>query len=294
MSYTLEKGGMRARVEAHGAELVGLWDAEGIQYIWEGDPAYWAGRNPNLFPLVGDLENGQVWAGNKLCRMGRHGFARRKDFALVRQNGDEITLELRDDPETLEQYPFPFSFQVTHKLHSNGFSTTYRVKNTGSEAMPYCVGGHTAFRCPLLPGERFEEYRLLFDQEEDTLSPCLNGEGRISFRRETAHFLAGSRELELDLARFAHYNTLMFRELRSHGVSLVHPDTGRGVRLDFSQFPMVAFWTTPGANYLCLEPWQGCAATDEETGQFDEKPYHILLAPGEERSHTYTVTLLGI
>lgn len=293
MSYGLKNGSLRAEVTEHGAELIGLWDGGGVQYIWEGDPAYWSGRNPNLFPLVGDLKDGEVRAGDKLCRMGRHGFARRKDFTPVRQADDEITLELREDEDTLAQYPFPFCFQVTHKLLPDGFSTTYRVKNTGSEPMPYCVGGHTAFRCPLLPGEVFEDYRLVFDREEDTLSPCLTDEGRISFQK-TARILAGSRELPLDRAQLEKYNTLMFRELRSQRVSLVNPATGRGVRMDFSQFPMVAFWSVPGANYLCLEPWQGCAATDGEGGQFTDKPYHIALAPGEERTHTYTVTLLGI
>lgn len=293
MSYELKNGLLRAEVTARGAELTGLWDGDGIQYIWEGDPAYWAGRNPNLFPLVGDLEGGQVLSGDKLCKMGRHGFARRKDFIPVRQTEDEIVLELREDEDSLAQYPFPFRFQVIHKLLPDGFSTTYRVENTGSEPMPYCVGGHPAFRCPLLPGEAFEDYRLVFEQEEDAASPLLTPAGRISFQ-DTARFLSGSRELALDRAQLEKYNTLMFRELRSRWVSLINPATGRGVRLDFSQFPMVAFWTAPGADYLCLEPWQGCAGTAGEGGQFTDKPYHVVLAPGEARAHTYTITLLGI
>ena len=155
------------------------------------------------------------------------------------------------------------------------------------------MGGHPAFRCPRLPGESFGDYHLEFEQEEDTRSPILTPEELISFQ-DTAHFLSGGRILPLVQEQFRAYNTLMFRELQSQRVQLVNPTTGRGVQLDFSAFPMVAFWTAPGASFLCLEPWQGCAATVGEKGQFTDKPYHILLAPGEEREHSYQITLLGI
>ena len=136
MNFSLRRGPLRAEVSAHGAELTGLWDGGGIQYIWEGDPAHWSGRNPNLFPLVGSLRDDQVLAGDRLCRMGRHGFARRKDFTPVAQSEDSITLELREDAETLAQYPFSFRFQVTHTLLPDGFSTTYRVQNPGGVPLP--------------------------------------------------------------------------------------------------------------------------------------------------------------
>ena len=32
--------------------------------------------------------------------------------------------------------------------------------------MPYCLGAHPGFLCPLNPGERFEDYRLEFEYEE--------------------------------------------------------------------------------------------------------------------------------
>ena len=75
--------------------------------------------------------------------------------------------------------------------------------------------------------------------------------------------------------------------LRSGGVSLLHRETGRGVQLDFHEFPMVAFWTKPEAPFLCLEPWQGCAAWDNESGKFEDKPFCTTLEPGREKALTY-------
>ena len=72
---------------------------------------------------------------------------------------------------------------------------------------------------------------------------------------------------------------------------LVHRDTGRGVRMEFGDFPMIAFWTMAHAQapYLCLEPWYGCAAWDDESGRFQDKPHCITLQPGEKRVLSFTV-----
>ena len=170
MEIVLKHSGLTARVDTMGGELVSLRDAGGTEYIWGGDPAYWSGRNPILFPIVGALKDGAVRIGGKSYQMDRHGFARRMEFAAVEQGADYAELELRDTAETLARYPFPFSLRVRHQLTQDGFFTRFRVANTGTESMPFCIGAHTAFRCPLAEGEKFEDYRLVFDRVEDTRS----------------------------------------------------------------------------------------------------------------------------
>jgi len=88
-------------------------------------------------------------------------------------------------------------------------------------------------------------------------------------------------------------DTIILEGLRSTGVSLLHKDTGRGVRMDFAGFPMLAFWTKgeQEAPFVCLEPWHGCAAVDNESGAFGEKPHCIILKAGEIRELTYTVSV---
>ena len=290
MRITLSRGALEAAVRTRGGELVSLRRG-GTEYIWSGDPAFWSGQNPILFPIVGSLKNGQVDIGGRTFAMSRHGFARQSEFTPVEQGGDFAVLELRQSGETLERYPFPFSLRVRHQLLEDGFSTAFTVENTGSAPMPFCIGAHTAFRCPLAEGERFEDYRLVFDRREDAPTLLLTPEGLIRDGAEEPMLSGGV--LPLDYGVFRRLDTVIFRQLQSRGVSLVHRDTGRGVRLDFSQFPLAAFWTRPGAPFLCLEPWQGCAAFEGETGRFRDKPFAVTLAPGERKTLAYAVTLLS-
>lgn len=290
MRITLSRGGLEAAVQTRGGELVSLRRG-GTEYIWGGDPAFWSGQNPILFPIVGSLKNGQVDIGGQIFRMSRHGFARQSEFTPVEQGGDFVVLELCQSAETLECYPFPFSLRVRHQLLEDGFSTTFTVENAGSAPMPFCIGAHTAFRCPLAEGERFEDYRLVFQRREDATTLLLTPEGLIRDGAEEPMLSGGV--LPLDYGTFRRLDTVIFRNLQSRSVSLVHRDTGRGVRMDFSQFPLVAFWTKPGAPFLCLEPWQGCAAFEGETGRFQDKPFAVTLAPGEKKTLACTVTLLS-
>ena len=291
MRFTLSNGPLKAAVQTKGGELVSLLDGTGTEYIWGGDPAFWSGQNPILFPIVGTLKNGTVDIDGHVCEMSRHGFARTMEFTPVEQGEDFIRLELREDGETLRRFPFPFSLRVCHRLLEGGFSTSFTVENTGSTPFPFCIGAHTAFRCPLLDRERFEDYHLVFDQSEDASSLLLTPAGLIQGGGSRPMLSGGI--LPLDYESFRQMDTVIFRQLRSRTVSLVHKETGLGVKMDFSQFPMVAFWTKPGAPFLCLEPWQGCAAYDDETGRFQDKPFAITLAPGEQKTLTYTVTLLS-
>ena len=88
MELELKRGGRTARVATHGGELVSYRDEHGLEYIWTGDPAYWPGRNPLLFPIVGGLRDGKVSIGEKEVSMNRHGFARTSEFTVAGQGED--------------------------------------------------------------------------------------------------------------------------------------------------------------------------------------------------------------
>ena len=209
----------------------------------------------------------------------------------VDQGEDFIALELRDTEETLARYPFPFILRVTHRLLDDGFSTAFTVENTGTAPMPFCIGGHTAIRCPLAPGERFEDYLLVFDEMEDAQTIVPSAEGYRSAKREP--MLNHTDTIALDHAVFDRLDTIIFEGLRSKGVTLRHKAGGRGIHMEFGEFPMVAFWTAPNANapYICLEPWHGCAAEEGESGELADKLHVIRLAYGEEKTLKYTMEL---
>lgn len=292
MRFYLSNGGLRAEVDSRGGELVSLKDACGTEYIWGGDPAFWDGKNPVLFPNVGILKDGRAVMKGETYQIPQHGFARDQEFSVLEQGADYIVLELRENQAALARYPYSFSLQARHQLKEDGFSTRLRVKNPGTEPMPFCIGTHTGFNCPLRPGERFGEYEIVFDQPEDLDTLLLTPDGRIS-HRERERLGANQDRFALDHALFARLDTVMLDRLHSTGVSLLHRDTGRGLRMEFGGFPMLAIWTEgkKKAPFVCLEAWQGCAAMDNDTGLFTDKPYCVVLEPGAAREWEYTVTL---
>ena len=290
MRVTLSNASLQAAVQTQGGELVSLRDPAGTEYLWQGDPAFWSGQNPILFPIVGSLREGRVNIGGRDFEMGRHGFARRSEFTLAEQGGDFAVLELRENPDTLAQFPYPFRLRVRHQLLSDGFSTTFSVENPGETPLPFCIGAHTAIRCPLLPDERFEDYALTFDRPENADSLLLTSQGLL--QDGGAEPMLRDGRVALDYETFRRLDTIIFQGLASRRAELRHRESGRGVRLDFGEFPMVAFWTKPGAPFLCMEPWHGCAACTGESGRFQDKPHVITLAPGEEKKLRYAFTLL--
>lgn len=295
MKLEISRGNLRGTVDTHGGELISfLAAADGAgatEYIWNGDPKFWTGRNPILFPIVGNLKNQTVEIDGTAYHMNRHGFARNMEFAVADQGDDFVSLELRENAETLACYPFRFSLRVCHRILEHGFATSFHIENTDERPMPFCIGAHTAFRCPLHEGEQFSDYRVVFAEPEQADSILLTPDGLISADGRLP-FLNGTDCFTPDYDLFGRLDTIIFDGLKSTSMSLLHDKTKHGVRMDFEGFPMVAFWTKPGAPYLCLEPWHGCAAAENESGQFEKKPHCMILAPKEAKDLTYTVTIL--
>lgn len=292
MEYILSLGEIKAKVNSLGAELVSLIDGKGVEYIWQGHPSGWTGRNPNLFPVIGAVKPGGILYGGEAYPTPRHGFARHSEFTLVERTEAAICLELNSNEDTLAVYPYHFRLRISHHLTENGFRTDYQVLNTGNEDMHYCVGGHTAFNCPLSPDEKFSDWKLIFDQKEEKEAMLPLEGGFISFDYTMSAIKEGSF-IPLDHELHDRIDTLIFDGLNSCSVSLQGPK-GDGVKMEFSDFPMIAFWTAPGkhAPFICLEPWQGCGALANEDGEFAHKHHAVCLAPGESKIHGYTVAIL--
>jgi galactose mutarotase-like enzyme len=55
---SITSGALTARINPFGAELSSLTDAMSREWMTDADPAYWTGRSPLLFPIVGALNGG--------------------------------------------------------------------------------------------------------------------------------------------------------------------------------------------------------------------------------------------
>ncbi|MEF9853271.1 MAG: aldose 1-epimerase family protein [Hydrogenoanaerobacterium sp.] len=292
MTINLKLGERNATVDTMGAELVSYRDEKNTEYIWGGDPAYWNGRNPLLFPIIGRLNNEKIDINGTAYEMGQHGFAKHSEFELVKKDDSSATLRLCENKATLAQYPFRFELLVHQVLIENGFNTSFTVRNTDDKPIMFCIGAHTAFRVPMIKNERFEDYSLVFPEIEDLESNALTSDGRIDPTRKEAG-LDNTDYIPLRHELFD-INTLIFEGLRSQSVKLCSNTTGHGVNVDFTGFPILSFWSMPhtDAPYICIEPWHGTAAIDGESGNFADKPYVITVPVGEEYNIGYEVTTL--
>lgn len=293
VDITLKNEKITAVVTTHGAELIALYDEMGQSYIWNGNPEYWQGRNPVLFPIVGNLKNGKIQMGGQDFYMNRHGFARDQEFKVVEQGDNYVVFELKSNKDTYKLYPRHFVFRVKHVLEVDGFTTTFYVENTDNKMMPFCVGAHTGFNCPLNDGETLEDYEIVFDEEETVHNILLSKRGCVIGPSEVL-MLDHERVMPLRYEMFAKLDTVIFKNLKSTGVCLKHRETGRGIRMDFGDFPMMAFWTKgmEKAPFICVEPWHGCAALEDETGIFEDKEDCIYLENGQSVELSYTVRIL--
>ncbi|MEW6336000.1 MAG: aldose 1-epimerase family protein [Acidobacteriota bacterium] len=272
----LEDAAVRAEIAPQGAEPTSLrlLDRD-VEFLWQGDPAYWGRQAPLLFPIVGRLHGDRYTWMEREYHLPQHGFARDLVFRLIGRGGAWATFELRESDETLENYPFEFRLAVTHRVAGGSLRTSMTVDNPGDEPLPFSIGAHPGFRCPLRAGEALDAYTVRFEEPE-TADRLIVEDGLIG--AESEPFLRGEREVRLSDTLFDR-GALVFSGLRSDRVRLAGPG-GSGVELTFTGFPYFGIWSKPGAPFVCLEPWCGIADRAGHDGDLAAKEGLIWLPPG--------------
>src|ERR687892_746304 len=101
MSVTISSPQLRAEISADGAELVRLQDEQGRDLLWNGDPAFWAGRSPLLFPVVGRVRNDRIRVDGLEYELPKHGFARISRFEAAEIDPSRCLFRLDSDERTL-------------------------------------------------------------------------------------------------------------------------------------------------------------------------------------------------
>ena len=277
-----------------GGELIS-YKKDGQEYVWEGLPEYWPSHAPILFPTVGSTIDGSVKFEGVAYPLQKHGFARRQDFRLLEQTENKLVYELFDSPASHEVYPYRFRLLVTHTITDEGFSTEYTVENIDSKPIWFCIGGHAGFRCPMKDGEKFSDYKLVFDsvENEDVIYTTNYGGGYIDASLPVTDKLKNTNEWDLNYEDYD-VDVLLTKKLKSHSVKLVNKNTGKGIDFDFTGFKALGIWTPPKkqAPFVCIEPWNGLPAHLGETGNFEDKPYAIKLGVGEKYSVGYSMKVI--
>jgi galactose mutarotase-like enzyme len=250
-----------------GAQLSVLRDARGRDLLWDGNPAFWAGRAPILFPIVGELAGGAYRLGSESYRLSRHGFARGKLFEASALAPSEATFRLRADQSTLQLYPFVFQLDVTFAIRETTLSVVSTIRNMGTEEMPASIGYHPAFRWPLPFGQPRPAHFIEFEQEEGPSIRRLDAHGLLTAERHPTP--VSGRRLVLEDALFQN-DVLIFDEIRSRSVTY-GADRGPRIRVSYPDASYLGVWTKPGAPFVCIEPWRGIADEAGFSGDFRRK-----------------------
>jgi galactose mutarotase-like enzyme len=279
---------LAATIAPLGAELWSLTDSEGRELMTDADPAYWSGHAPLLFPIVGRLRGDAYRLDGRSYPLSQHGFARRRDFALVEQDAAAVLFRLEADAETRAVYPFAFRLDMRFAIDGPTLAMTATVANRGDAPMPFSFGYHPAFAWPLPFGSAKADHRILFDAAEPAPIRRIGGEPGLIAPDPRPTPVAG-RVLRPTPDMFAD-DAIIWDRLASRALRW-GADTGPQLHIAFPDTPWLGLWQKPGAHYLCIEPWAGMADPAGFTGEIWDKPGIITLPPGEERRFRMNVTL---
>jgi len=287
MEIYIENEHLQASFSAKGAELQRLTGIDsGTEYLWSGDPAYWGKFSPVLFPIVGALKDNVYFYKSRQYTLSRHGFARDMVFD-IRQTGDqEILFTLQHSPATLNIYPFPFKLGIRYHLEATTLSCTYEVENPAGDALWFAIGGHPAFAAPLNQEGVYTDYFLQFDAD-DELSYFHIEDNLISDKTST--ITLNNKRLFLKHELF-YEDALVFKNLKSHNISLMNTKNYNGINFKFEDFPYFGVWAARNADFVCLEPWCGIADSLHHQHQLTEKEGMVQLGPHQHWQRSWAIT----
>lgn len=291
MIHKINNNNIYISVDSKGAELCSLCDVHGLEYIWQNTDDSWNGHSPILFPIVGGQKDNQYIYNGVTYPIQFHGFAMKSKFKVVEKLSDYLKLRLRENSETLSQYPFKFTFDVSFELSNDSVYIRYIITNNDEKVMPFAVGGHTGYPVPLEKDENFEDYRLKFDCIENCQAPVLTG-GMTAEAEEFMPFLNNTQYIDLNHEMFAK-GVIVLENLKSRGVELYSKNSGRGVRVDFEGFDNLGLWQNPkGGNFICIEPWSSPGTYSDPSGLLEKRKGMTLLKPQETAEFGYKITII--
>lgn len=273
-------------VSSLGAEMQSLTSSDGRSWVWSGDAAFWTGRSPILFPMVGKAPDDVLKVDGHSAPMAQHGFARRSEFTLASSSETSCRYELAASEATKTAYPFDFLLAVIHSVEGRALTVAAEVTNRDNRPMPFGIGFHTAFVWPL-PGAANKPHTVTLDNGAEPALLRLEG-GLISPKKLASPFKAGS--LVLDHSMFEQ-DAMIFPEGVGPGLRYA-AEGGPALHFSFENLPNLALWTKPGAPFLCVEPWHGTAAENGGSDDLEGRPYTKVLAAGEMARFSFTAEIL--
>lgn len=280
MNYEIKNSFIKAKIKLFGAELNSLQKIdEDLEYIWQGNPKYWARHSPVLFPIVGRLKNDSYFYKNKKYSLSQHGFARDKEFELIKKGEDFIEFRLKNDEETLKNYPFLFELNISYKLEKTKLIISYKVKNRSEDRLYFSIGAHPAFNISSGDFLDFEDVRT-------SKRYFLDDKGLI-YKNQEVSFTKNSLILDEEIFK---NDALVFNDNNIKSIILRDKNSNKILKVEFKDFPYLGVWSKPNlAPFVCIEPWFGVADEENSNQNIEDKRGIQVLLKDELFSCFYSI-----
>ncbi len=288
MQSTIKNNFITVSINNKGAELCSIKNKDNVEFVWQADEKFWPRHAPILFPIVGKLKDFKYEHKRASYTLPQHGFARDKNFFLKSISDDFVVFYLNSDIDTQACYPFEFELVVSYGLIKNKLIIEYKVSNFGAHPMPFSIGAHPGFICPIAADEKLEDYSLVFDQKETIDTLLLEG-GLLSGKTE--RLLTNSNTLPLTQQTFEK-DALVLENFNSKTLTLQSNRSNHSVKVSIEGFPFLGLWSKPGAPFVCIEPWFGLTDSIDSTGILEKKKGIIVLEPKQDFSCNYSIEVI--
>lgn len=289
MNYTIFNQKLYVEISDHGAEIKSI-KYDNVEYLHDSNPKFWGRSAPLLFPNIGTIKDGSTIIEDSSYNMVKHGFLRDRDLVVTNIENSSITFEYNATLDDLKIYPYDFNITITYQIHGNILKSYIVVKNKSSKDMQFNLGLHPAFKVPLFKNEKFEDYKFIFKDEGSYECPAVElSNGTINFNKIARKF-DNLKELPLNYEDYLE-DALVFTDLATHNITLTNKDESHGLIFEFHDFPMLGIWTPNHvkANFICIEPWIGCADATDHDGYFKNKKELLTLKENESTLITYQI-----
>lgn len=281
---TLKNEFLTVQISTLGAELKSIKENNGEERLWQGDPKWWNGQAPILFPICGRLSEDKYLHNAKVYDLTPHGFARGKEFILESSDRVRAVYLLKSDSETLKIYPFEFELRVMYELRENKISVTYVVNNKTDGEMYFSIGSHEAYNCE----GKTEDYEMFFDKNEPLVNYLVEGP-LLCGKTENMAYVNGA--LTFTDEKFEELDTYIFLNSESKCVTLRKKDSKKSISVEFPEFDNILIWKKPYSEFFCIEPWCGLPDYVGGPGEISQKPGINKLEKNGVFQRTHTIII---
>lgn len=290
MNYKISNAYLTVEISSKGGELRSICDADGKEYLWQGDDEVWEDRAPNLFPYIGRMTQKTYQYENKEYHMNIHGFLPETEMMLVSKKEDVLILGLNASEITLEQYPFLFTLEIVYQLKEATLEITYQVKNKDSKTMYFGIGGHPGFIVPMEDGLSFEDYRIDFG-ENAVLRREVMSEDCFVLEKDEVFELEDRRYLNLKHELFDDDAIILSKMPKQ--VVLGSAKGNREIVVAFEQMDYLGIWHRPfkKPDYVCIEPWTSLPSRKDVIEDIAKQPSLISLDSGEVYQNMWSISI---